>query len=352
MMPQANACLDEADESLSRIAAQLTRTSPMSLVAVQIARGRVCIATGNTADAISTLEAAVELARQNDFSDNELVCHGLLAEVFKSLGRYEEALLHREECSRIHETIFNRDTDLRIKTLQISHDTLAARDQAELLRVRTTELEQLVTARTQDLEEQHYEAFQRLAAISEYRDPDSGEHSSRVGELAAELAIQLGEDLAWAEELRLAGRLHDVGKVGVPDAILQKPGPLTAAEFETMKTHTTVGATVFAGSKSSLIQLAAEVALSHHERWDGSGYPAGLAGNGIPLSGRLVAVADVYDALVTAHRYKHAWSSGEAVSHIVAGRGTQFEPRIVDALVEVVARRQALSAPSDSTTET
>ncbi len=352
MLPQANACLDEADESLSRIAAQLTRTSPMALVAVQIARGRVCIATGNTSEAITTLEAAVELARQNDFSDNELVGHGLLAEVFKSLGRFEEALLHREECSRINETIFNRDTDLRIKTLQISHDTLAARDQAELLRVRTTELEQLVTARTQDLEEQHYEAFQRLAAISEYRDPDSGEHSSRVGELAAELAIQLGEDLGWAEELRLAGRLHDVGKVGVPDAILQKPGPLTEAEFEIMKTHTTVGATVFGGSRSSLIQLAAEVALSHHERWDGSGYPAGLAGDRIPLSGRLVAVADVYDALVTVHRYKHAWSSRDAVRHIVAGRGTQFEPRVVDVLVEVVSRREAMSASNEHSTET
>lgn len=351
MLPQANACLDEADESLSRIASQLTRTSPMALVAVHVARGRVCIATGDAGDAIPTLETAVTVAHQNDFADMELVGHGLLAEVFKSLGRFEEALQHREACTRIHETIFNRDTDLRIKTLQISHDTLAARDQAELLRVRTTELEQLVTARTQDLEEQHYEAFERLAAISDYRDPDSGEHSSRVGELAAELALQLNDDRSWAEELRLAGRLHDVGKVAVPDEILQKPGPLTDAEFEIMKTHTTVGATVFAGSRSTLIQLAAEVALSHHERWDGSGYPAGLAGDAIPLSGRLVAVADVYDALVTAHRYKHAWSSQEAVSHIVAGRGTQFDPRIVDALVEVVARREAASAADDPATD-
>jgi len=271
----------------------------------------------------------------------ELVAHGLLAEVLKSLGRYEEALLHREASARIHEQIFNRDTDLRIKTLQISHDTLAARDQAELLRVRTTELEQLVTARTQDLEEQHYEAFERLAVIAEYRDPDSGEHSSRVGELAYELAVALGEDRGWADELRLAGRLHDVGKVGVPDSILQKPGSLTDAEFDIMKTHTTIGATVFAGSRSTLIQLAAEVAISHHERWDGSGYPFGSAGDSIPLSGRIVAVADVYDALVTAHRYKHPRPSADAVDHMIAGKGTQFEPRIVDALVGVVAAREA-----------
>jgi len=345
MLSQANACLDEADESLNRMATQATRSSPNAQVAVQIARGRVCIATGDSAGAIGTLEKAVGVAQQNEFSDMELVAHGLLAEVFKSLGQFENALLHREACSRIHEQIFNRDTDLRIKTLQISHDTLAARDQAELLRVRTTELEELVTARTQDLEEQHYEAFERLAAIAEYRDPDSGEHSTRVGELAAELAIELGEDRGWAEELRLAGRLHDVGKVGVPDSILQKPGSLTDAEFDIMKTHTTVGARVFAGSRSTLLQLAAEVAISHHERWDGSGYPAGLAGTAIPLSGRLVAVADVYDALITAHKYKHAWTSSEAVAHIVSGKGTQFEARIVDALVAVVARRETAGSP-------
>jgi len=345
LLPQATACLDEADESLARIAAQLTRTPPIAQLAVQIARGRVCVATGDLDDAITTLERAVAIAQQNDFSDMELVAHGLLAEVLKSLGRYEEALSHREASARIHEQIFNRDTDLRIKTLQISHDTLAARDQAELLRVRTTELEQLVTARTQDLEEQHYEAFERLAVIAEYRDPDSGEHSSRVGELAYELAVALGEDRAWADELRLAGRLHDVGKVGVPDSILQKPGALTDAEFDIMKTHTTIGATVFAGSRSTLIQLAAEVAISHHERWDGSGYPYGSAGDQIPLSGRIVAVADVYDALVTAHRYKHAWSSRDAVSHMVAGKGTQFEPRIVEALVAVIDAREATTNP-------
>ena len=346
MLPRANACLDEADESLHRIGTQLTRASPMALVSVQMARGRVRIAMGDTTLAITALEDAIDVAETNEFADMELVAHGLLAEVFKGLGQFEAALRHREAATRIHEQIFNRDTDLRIKTLQISHDTLAARDQAELLRVRTTELEELVTARTQDLEEHHYEAFERLAVISEYRDPDSGEHSSRVGELAAELAIQLGEDRAWAEELRLAGRLHDVGKVGVPDAILQKPGPLTEKEFDVMKTHTTIGATVFSGSKSMLIQLAAEVALSHHEHWDGSGYPAGLKGEDIPLSGRIVAVADVYDALITVHNYKLAWASSDAVRHIVAGRGTHFEPRIVDALVTVIERRDA-AAPAD-----
>jgi putative two-component system response regulator len=351
MLPRANACLDEADESLNRMGPQFARSSPMALVSVLLARGRVCIANGDAAQAITTLEHAINVAEANDFDDMELVAHGLLAETFKGVGGFEQALFHREASTRIHEQIFDRDTDLRIKTLQISHDTLAARDQAELLRVRTTELEDLVTARTQDLEEHHYEAFQRLAVIAEYRDPDSGEHSSRVGELAAALAIELGEDRQWAEELRLAARLHDVGKVGVPDDILQKPGPLSDAEFEVMKTHTTIGATVFSGSKSTLIQLAAEVAISHHERWDGSGYPAGLKGDDIPLCGRLVAVADVYDALITVHRYKLAWSSADAVDHVVAGRGTQFEPRVVDALVAVIAARQARTTSSSQAIE-
>jgi putative two-component system response regulator len=187
------------------------------------------------------------------------------------------------------------------------------------------------------LEPRNYEAFERLAAIAEYRDTDTGEHSTRVGELAADLAVHLGENSAWAEHLRLAARLHDIGKVGVPDSILQKAGPFTPEEFEIMKAHTTIGATVFAGSRSALIQLAAEVAVSHHERWDGSGYPTGLAGDSIPLSGRIAAVADVYDALVRAHRYKEAWAPADAVQYIVAGSGTQFDPRIVDALVAVMA---------------
>ncbi len=281
------------------------------------------------------------VSQQNDFSDMELVAHGLLAEVLKSLGRYEEALLHREACTNIHEQIFNRDTDLRIKTLQISHDTLAARDQAELLRVRTTELEELVTARTQDLEEQHYEAFERLAAIAEYRDPDSGEHSSRVGELAAEIALQLDEDPAWAEELRLAGRLHDVGKVGVPDAILQKPGTLTGAG---VRDHEDA----HHGRRHRLRRQPFDPASNWLRRSPSLTTSDGTAvairrAQPAPTSRSAAASSPSPTSTtrsVTAHRYKHAWTSQEAVGHVVAGRGTQFESRIVDALVAVIARRE------------
>jgi putative two-component system response regulator len=175
--------------------------------------------------------------------------------------------------------------------------------------------------------------------LAEFRDTDTGEHTIRVGDLSAEIATQLGEDAAWVDQLRLAGRLHDIGKVSVPDNILLKPGPLTAEEFDVMKTHTTVGHEILSGSTSPLIQLAAEVALNHHERWDGNGYPNGLTSTDIPLSGRVVTVADVYDALISERAYKKAWSTVDAVRYVIGARGTQFEPRIVDAFVQVMERR-------------
>ncbi|MGE3588409.1 MAG: HD-GYP domain-containing protein, partial [Ilumatobacteraceae bacterium] len=177
------------------------------------------------------------------------------------------------------------------------------------------------------------------AVLAEFRDTDTGEHTIRVGDLSGEIAAELGEPDDWVAQLRLAGRLHDIGKVAVPDAILLKPGPLTTEEFDVMKTHTTIGAEILAGSSSPLIQLAAEVALNHHERWDGTGYPAGLAGEGIPLSGRVVTVADVFDALTSHRTYKHAWTALEAAQYIIGARGAQFEPRIVDAFVRVFRRR-------------
>jgi putative two-component system response regulator len=265
-------------------------------------------------------------------------CHTQLAELYKTLGQLDHALTHQEARFEKHSVLFSRGTDLRIKTLQIAHDTEAARQQAEILRLRTGELEEMVRGRTYDLEEYQLEAFQRLAVIAEFRDTDTGEHTIRVGDLAREIATELGESAEFADRLRLAGRLHDIGKVAVPDAILLKAGPLTSAEFEVMKTHTTVGAEILSGSSSPLIQLAAEVALNHHERWDGTGYPSGLIGTSIPLSGRIVAVADVYDALRSERPYKRAWSMLEAIRYIIASSELHFEPRIVDAFLQIMLR--------------
>jgi putative two-component system response regulator len=337
---RATECLDEAERMLAeRQAAAGVTEGGATAFALAMARGKVASESRLPEQAVEHYVAALQVARDGNMLENELRVHTELAKAYKRLGLFEDALRHQEARFTQHEALFSQGTDLRIKTLQIAHDTEAARQQAEILRLRTGELEALVRGRTYDLEEYQLEAFQRLAVLAEFRDTDTGEHTIRVGDLSGEIAHELGEPTEWVAQLRLAGRLHDIGKVAVPDSILLKPGPLTTEEFDVMKTHTTIGAEILAGSSSPLIQLAAEVALNHHERWDGTGYPSGLVSTDIPLSGRVVTVADVFDALTSHRTYKHAWTPLEAVQYIVGARGAQFEPRIVDAFVNVFRRR-------------
>ncbi len=341
MVDRATSCLDESEQLLAerQSAGNIGEGGAATAFALAMARGRVTTESGLPDEALHHYQAALRIAREGSMLERELRAHTELAQAYKRLSRFEEALQHQEARFNQHEALFSQGTDLRIKTLQIAHDTEAARQQAEILRLRTGELEALVRGRTYDLEEYQLEAFQRLAVLAEFRDTDTGEHTIRVGDLSAEIALVLGEDQEWASQLRLAGRLHDIGKVAVPDSILLKPGPLTADEFDVMKTHTTIGAEILAGSSSPLIQLASEVALNHHERWDGTGYPAGRVAEDIPISGRIVTVADVFDALTSHRTYKHAWSPLEAIQYILGARGSQFEPRIVDAFVHVFRRR-------------
>jgi response regulator RpfG family c-di-GMP phosphodiesterase len=336
---RADQCFKEALQILDERAQRGNDVNPTGVISVRIARGKAAIAEGDLVRAEEDLLIALEVAKRADLRPSELTAHELLAKVYRKLGRFEEALTHQEARFELHQDLFNQGTDLRIKTLQIAHDTEHARQQAEILRLRTSELEALVRGRTHDLEEYQLEAFQRLAVLAEFRDTDTGEHTVRVGDLSAEIAHELNEEPAWCEQLRLAARLHDIGKVAVPDAILLKAGPLTVEEFEIMKTHTTIGAQILSGSASELIQLGAVVALNHHERWDGTGYPGGLQGTDIPRSGRIVTVADVFDALTSVRVYKHAWSQADAVAYIVGARGTQFEPEVVDAFLRVIIRR-------------
>lgn len=335
-LDQAEACLAEAERiALDERDAGAAATSMCTLA---LARARLQRAARNPTAAIEQCDRALTIAVKHNLLEFELRAHTQLADLYKQIGNYERALFHQEARFDKHQVLFSQGTDLRIKTLQIAHDTEAARQQAEILRLRTGELEDLVRGRTYDLEEYQLEAFQRLAVIAEFRDTDTGEHTVRVGDMSRQIAAELGEGDEFADRLRLAGRLHDIGKVAVPDAILLKAGPLTSAEFEVMKTHTTVGAEILSGSSSPLIQLAAEVALNHHERWDGTGYPSGLMGEAIPVSGRIVAVADVYDALISERPYKRAWSRVEATRYIIASSGSHFEPRLVDAFLEIMVR--------------
>ena len=183
-----------------------------------------------------------------------------------------------------------------------------------------------------ELERSGFENLERLAHIAEGRDSHDYEHATRVGALARRIAESLGLGSQFAALIRETAALHDVGKIVIPDSILRKPGPLTPEEVAVMRTHTTVGAEMFGTvTHSETIAMAATIARSHHERWDGSGYPDGLAGDEIPIAARIVAVADVYDALVTNRPYRDALSEEEAIYEINTGKGTQFDPRVVDA---------------------
>lgn len=198
-------------------------------------------------------------------------------------------------------------------------------------------LTDLVRARTQELEESRAEAVQRLALAVESRDPGTGAHVEHMSSLSGRLAEALGWSRADGETLRLAAVLHDVGKIGVPDAILLKPGPLDAEERRLIETHTSAGHAILAGAESDLLRVADTIAWTHHERMDGTGYPRGLAGDEIPLAGRIAAVADVFDALTSDRPYRRALPEHEALELIRRDRGTKFDARVVDALIAVGA---------------
>jgi putative two-component system response regulator len=211
---------------------------------------------------------------------------------------------------------------------------------ANLLETRRLELEMVgqnqwleagIRERTDDLERARVELLERLALAAEYRDDNTQEHAQRVGRTVALLATAMGLGADDVEVLLRAAPLHDIGKIGVPDAILLKSSPLTNEEYAVMQAHTTIGAQILSGSEFAILQTAERIAASHHERWDGAGYPYGLAGESIPLAARLVALADVFDALVHERPYKIAWPLDRAIEEIVSLRETHFDPDVVSA---------------------
>ena len=218
------------------------------------------------------------------------------------------------------------------------------------LRAGRSELEAIVAAqavgRRRDLEAAALDGLRRLALAAEYRDDNTHEHTQRVGELAARLARRLGHEDRRVWLVRQTAPLHDLGKIAVPDSILLKPGRLTHEEFEVIKTHAVLGARVLAGGESDLLQTAERVVRSHHERWDGGGYPDGLAGAAIPVEARLVAVADVFDVLLHERPYKESWTAEAAAEEIRRGAGGQFDPAVVHAFDELTREAEATRDPA------
>ncbi len=186
---------------------------------------------------------------------------------------------------------------------------------------------------TASIEAREQELVYRISRAAEFRDPETGGHIQRMAHYSRLIARQLGLSAAEQESIFVAAPMHDVGKIATPDAILLKPGKLTEAEFSVMRGHARAGYDLLAGSDAPMLQVGAEIAHTHHEKFDGTGYPQGLAGEAIPLFGRIVAVADVFDALTSSRPYKRAWSLDDAKNFLLQGKGSHFDPGCVDAFM-------------------
>jgi response regulator RpfG family c-di-GMP phosphodiesterase len=218
----------------------------------------------------------------------------------------------------------------------ISAGYVIERRQRDRVTRRNLELEEAVSARTVELRKTQLEVIHRLAQATESRDQETGMHLERISRMCERVGLELGMSATEAETLRNASLLHDVGKIGVPDAILLQPNALSDPDREQMRLHTTVGAELLSGASSDVMRMAEEIARTHHERWDGEGYPAGLAGEAIPLPGRICAVCDVFDALLSDRPYKEPWPLDEALAQLRRDRGAHFDPAVVDAFLRIV----------------
>jgi putative two-component system response regulator len=214
------------------------------------------------------------------------------------------------------------------------------------LRRHNNELEKKVAERTRELEQSQIEMLERLATAVEFRDDDTGDHTKRVGLISGRLAEAIGLGTAAAELIKRAAPLHDIGKVGIADGILLKPGPLTPDERAIMQTHTTIGSKMLSRGRSELVRLCQRIARSHHERWDGAGYPDGLSEQGIPLEARIVAVADYFDALTHERPYRGAQSERKTLDAINETSASHFDPVVVDALSRI-DRQSGFDSPAD-----
>lgn len=204
-------------------------------------------------------------------------------------------------------------------------------------------LEDKVRKRTKAMQEAHFEIVDRLGRAAEYRDNETGNHVKRVSLVAEAIAKSAGYDEAFCHLIRAASPLHDVGKIGISDLIMLKPGNFTDEEFAIMQEHVAIGGEILADSQSEILKMAHEIAMTHHEKFNGKGYPQGLSGEDIPLSGRIVAIADVFDALISERPYKKAWPVQKAVDLIVREKGEHFDPKLVEAFVSIVSEVKAIN---------
>lgn len=239
----------------------------------------------------------------------------------------------------------------QIELLARVRNLLEAHQFQQSLHARKGELERLVQERTRELHDTRLQIVRKLGRAAEFRDNETGNHIIRMSKIAALLAEAVGMSEYECDLLLNAAPMHDIGKIGIPDKILLKKGKFEPEEWEVMKTHTLIGADILAGDSSEVLKMAQSIALTHHEKWDGTGYPAGLAGEAIPVVGRITAIADVFDALTSERPYKHAWPLSQAVEYIRVNAGTHFDPFLAAKFLDLMPRIQQIineySDPSD-----
>jgi putative two-component system response regulator len=222
-------------------------------------------------------------------------------------------------------------------TKPISPPIVLARVKTHLaLSRQNQDLEEKVRIRTEELSNSQLEIIRRLGRAAEYRDNETGLHVIRMSHYAHLIAQHHGITETWCHCLLNSAPMHDVGKIGIPDAILLKPGPLSPDEWEIMKQHPVIGADIIGGEGSDMMRMSGEIAIGHHEKWDGSGYPHGKQGQEIPLSARIVAVADVFDALTTARPYKSAWTVDDALAYMIGQSGKHFDPALLEIFLKIM----------------
>lgn len=329
--------LDKARErcEIARALAKESQ-SPRAEIAAAIAEGLYEVHAGKIDVGISRLTATLERARLVRAMLRDTL--GALVKAFEIIGQPERALIYLRE---MMEATRQTQQENALNHLKLHLERLGQSIEGKVSEeVRLARQEAALKGKIaeQELFRSRIEMLERLAVTAELRDDSTGEHSYRVGMLSGLIAQEYGCDEEVCFMVELAARLHDIGKIGVPDAILLKPDKLNDAERQIMRTHTTVGAELLSKSNIPHMQMAEEIARHHHEWWDGAGYPGGLSGTAIPLSSRITAIADVFDALTHKRPYKEPWPVEEAVREIASLKGKQFDPQITDVFLVLIAK--------------
>jgi putative two-component system response regulator len=305
-------------------------------IAASIADGLYQVHAGRVDIGISRLTSTLERARLLRSMLRDTLA--ALVKAYEIIGQPQRALVYLRE---MMEALRQSQQENALKHVNLHLEQLGQRFMVEApiaTRLQRQEAALQGKVAEQELFKSRIEMLERLAVTAELRDDSTGEHSYRVGKLSALLAQEFGCDEDTCFMIELAARLHDIGKIGVPDAILLKPDKLNEAETQIMRTHTTVGAELLSKSNIPHMQMAEEIARYHHEWWDGAGYPGNLSGSAIPLAARITALADVFDALTHKRPYKVAWPIDAALDEIARLKGRQFEPQLTDLFVVLIGR--------------